>query len=251
VERIRHAFLEVAMRRALPCLPILIAAVGLTACAPEGPTAFVTYNLFIDENCEATADSETKFLPHGLYDISPGGNGNGDNCEKAYDLWLLVNSFLRPNADSTLGRAEPNILQLHSAQVRLMDLSRRTILFDRVNPPLPNPFQVTTNIALEPTSGDDPSKGIAVVEAIPTIYASQLNAFDGQQIFAEVQLFGTTTGDVDIDFKPFVYPIDICDGCLTRCLSSYPDDVKLEEIYGDSCPDNAGADGRLCIDRGC
>jgi hypothetical protein len=240
------------MGRALRFLALL-AFSFLSACAPEGPSAFVTFNVPPDSSCTVSPDAMGGvFLPNGLYDISPGGNGLGDTCESPYYVNLLVNSYLRSNRDEDLGRAEPNILQIHSAEVRLMDVAKRTILFDRVSPALPNPFLVTTNNSLAPSQGDSPSTGIASVEAIPLPYAEQLDSFTGSQILAEIQIFGTTTGDVDVDFKPFIYPIEICDGCLTTCLQDVLDvGLTIEEVVGDGCPDNAGADGRTCIDPEC
>ena len=62
-----------------------------------------------------------------------------------------------------------------------------------------------------------------------------------------------TIGGVDIDFRPFTFPIQLCMGCLYRCMQADVVDEGLDpiEVYGDECPDNAGADGRLCIDPDC
>jgi hypothetical protein len=242
------------MRPALPFACFVLLVLGLSACAPEGPSAFVTFNIPPNGSCVVSPDS-TVFRAYGLYDISPGGNGRGNYCEKPYILNLLVNSYLRSNSDDTLGRAEPNILQIHSAEVRIMSLDKVTLEFTDSDPPLPNPFLVTTNNSLFPARGDTPSMGIASVEAIPVAYAPYLSGFTGDQILAEVQIFGTTTGDVDVDFKPFVYPIQICDGCQTLCASQLVEadgtTRSVEDVYGEACPDDAGADGRICLDRGC
>jgi len=238
------------MRRSLPSLCLWIAALFLSACAPEGPSGFVTYNLAPDSSCIVSPEQGANpFIPIGRYDISNGFNGDGNSCDRPYILNLLVNSYLRPNADSNLGRAEPNILQLHSAEVHLMDINRATILFDRGETILPNPFLVNTNNSLFPTDSSSPSTAVAAVETIPTAYAQQLDDFSGQQILAEIQIFGTTTGDVDIDLKPFVYTIAICDGCLTLCLAAEDPEASLDDLYGeDTCRDNASADGRICLD---
>jgi hypothetical protein len=242
------------MRRSLPRLSLWIAPLVLTACAPEGPSGFVTGHLVPDEECTYSPEPGTNlFVAQGRYDVSSGIGGEG-TCDDPYTLNLLVNSFLRPNADVGMGRSEPNVLQLHSAEVRLMDVSRTTILFDRFADEgvLPNPFLVTTNGSLFPTDGDEPSTTVAFVETIPTAYAEQLNEYDGKQILAEIQIFGTTTGDVDVDLKPFVYTIQICDGCLTLCAGCISSEASLEEIYGEGvCRDNASADGRVCVDRFC
>jgi hypothetical protein len=242
------------MRRSLPRLLLSIAALLPAACAPEGPSAFVTGALVPDSECVTTNEpGGNAFKPIGSYDISPGFNGDTDNCNAPYIVHLFVNSFLRPNADPGLGRAEPNVLQLHSAEVRLMDINHATIAFDREEPALPNPFVVTVSDTLLPTDGTNPETGLAHVEVIPTAYAPELDRFaqEQQQILAEIQIFGTTTGDVDVDLKPFVYTIQLCDGCMTLCRSMLEDEISDEEIYGeDVCIDNASADGRVCVDEG-
>jgi len=248
------------MRPALPRLHLLLLVLlvlGLSACAPEGPSAFVTFNVPPNGSCVVSPDTGNNvFRPFGLYDISPSGNGAGKSgfCERSYVLNLLVNSYLRSNSDETLGRAEPNILQINGAEVELMSLDKATISFEDSdgNVLLPNPFLVTTNNSLFPSKGDQPSVGIAAVEAIPVTYASFLAEFVGDQILAKVSIYGTTTGDVDVDFKPFIYPINICDGCLSVCARVLGmSDLTPEDVYGDECPDNAGADGRACIDPSC
>jgi hypothetical protein len=243
-----------AMRRSLPRLSLVIAPLVMTACAPEGPSGFVTNHLHPDEECVLSNEpGSNASVPQGLYDIATGFNGREGTCDAPYMMYLFVNSFLRPNSDQGIGRAEPNVLQLHSAEVRLMDITRQTIAFDRFEDVLPNPFLVTTNASLFPTDGNEPSTAVASVEAIPTAYADQLDMFAGQQILAEIQIFGTTTGDVDVDLKPFVYTIRICDGCLTDCLACYIDsELSDEEIFGEGvCRDNSGADGRKCLDTKC
>jgi hypothetical protein len=244
------------MRRRSSALALLLV---LGACAPEGPSGFVTFNVSPNSQCIYSPDiGGSTFFPTGHYDIAPGGSSDftggepTDNCRSPYIVHLLVNSFLRPNADATLGRAEPNILQLNTAEVKLMSIQHQTIVFSQTNPPLPNPFQVTTNNSLFPASGNTPATGIAAVEAIPSDYASQLEMFVGGEILAEIQIFGTTTGDVDVEFKPFVYPIRICDGCMTLCGSVIEENMLTEdEVIRGECDDNAGADGRVCIDNDC
>jgi hypothetical protein len=243
------------MRRPLRVLLVLM-ALCFGACAPEGPSAFVTFNITPDANCVFAPDATT-FFGIGTYDIAEGGPTGGDYCKRPYVMHLLVNSYLRPNANTMIGRAEPNILQLHSAEVRLMDLNKKTLQFkgDKDSGALPNPFLVATNNSLFPASGTSPSIGVAAVETIPARYAPFLTMFNDSQILAEIQIFGTTTGDVDVDFKPFTYPIDICDGCLKYCankqLKLNGDIKKRQDLIGDTCDDDSGNDNRICIDPDC
>jgi hypothetical protein len=227
------------------CLASLFAA-----CAPEGSSAYVSKNLLLDSSCKVSIDG-TEFLAVGEYDIAASTSAKSLFCQKSYFMHLVVNSNLKANANDATGRAEPNVLQITEAEIRLVDIEQQaTIGFDKKSNALPNPFRVKSNITLPPTTGRDPTMGEVPIETIPVGYASQLTPFVNKQIIAEVQIFGKTLGDVNIDFATFSFPIHICQGCLTRCLSEFTNASK-SEIYGDNCDDNAGADGRLCVDPDC
>jgi hypothetical protein len=196
------------------------------------------------------------FLAVGSFDIANGADYAGARkstaCQKSYYLHLLVNSNLKANANPATGRAEPNVLQITEAEVELIDIEQQaTISFDAKADPLPNPFRVKVNNSLPPTTSSEPQKGVVAVETIPAGYDSQLRDYIDKQILAEVQIFGTTTGDIDIDFKTFSFPIHICEGCMTVCAGDLDDGASQEEIYGNKCPDNGGADGRVCVDKTC
>ncbi|MDD9939730.1 MAG: hypothetical protein OXU20_01590 [Myxococcales bacterium] len=234
------------------CL-VLLSLVALAACSPEGPSAFVDISVVPDSECiyRPGTGEGALFKPIGLYDIATDGDPDVTDrglCENPYLVWLRVNSQLRPSYDMELGRSEPNVLQITRAEVRLMDQQQRTLVFDMVDPPLPNPFLVNTNLSLPPTDNEEPSVGVAAVEVIPTSYASSLSDLINDQILAEIQFFGKTLGDVEVDIAPYLYPIRICHRCLVRCAGS----IDFEELeMDDECQDNAGYDGRLCIDESC
>ena len=245
------------MCRGLPSLVTCLWLLAVGACAPDSPTAFVEGSVKLDGECVATASADT-FWAGGLYDIAseaPGSNSGA--CDEPYRIALKVNSFLRANSDPDLGRAEPNYLNVHSAEVKLMNLQRQTLLFEASDGTLPNPFLGTTVGIIGPSSGDEPAAAIAWVEVIPAAYAPFLSDFVNDQILAEMQLFGTTTGAVDIDFQPFTYPIEVCDGCLTICSTALAPTNITEgaptrgDLADGECDDNAGADGRFCVDPGC
>jgi hypothetical protein len=240
------------MRRSPIWLACVLALLGV-GCAPEGPTAFVDGNVPWDSDCVASTESEVT-IPIGIYDISEAGTSNDDPkstpCKNSYFLNLRINSYLRPNADDELGRAETNILLVDSAEVKLMTLNKAELGFEG----LPNPFRVVTAATVQPTTGVQASQGLASIEAIPSAYAEFLGDFVGSKILIETQIFGTTTGDVDIEMKPFVYAVDICDGCLTLCLDAdIGTSIPLEDVIGDECsaPNLSGQDGRVCIDPDC
>jgi hypothetical protein len=209
-------------------------------CGPNG--AFVSANVAPDEECILNAEGSAQ-LPIGLFDVSGGFNGNDGNCNKGYRVNLLAYSCLQGANDT---------LQLHSAEVLLKVTSGEPILFDRFDTVLPNPFLVVGNSTIFPMRDDGPSSGVITIEAIPTAYAEQLDEFDDKQVHAEIRVYGTTVGDSDVDLNPFLYPINICDGCLTLCAANIPADVSFDDVYGEgTCRDNAGADARICVDTSC
>jgi hypothetical protein len=223
----------------------------LAACAPEGPSAYVSKALILDSSCDLNVD-DTKYLAVGAYDIAGSTSKKSSFCQRSYYLNLVVNSQLKSNAKLATGRSEPNVLRINEAEISLIDLEQQGLItFDRRSDELPNPFRVKANITLEPTTGTTPAMGAVPIETIPVGYADQLTDYVGKQIMAEVQIFGTTLGDVDIDFAKFSFPIHICQGCMMKCLSNIEDGATKSEVYGDNCDDNAGADGRVCVNPDC
>lgn len=226
------------------CLPVDISS-GEQApigCGPNG--AFTSAVLAPDSECVISPDNAT--IPIGQFDVSWGfgDSGTGGPCSnREYVVPLLVYSCLQ-GVDDTL--------QIHSVEVALRDESNAIIQFDRSDQPLPNPFLVTSNATVFPMRGSTPRAGAAFVEVIPSAYADQLDGFDGMKVLADVQLFGTTLGDTDVDLASFRFPIEICVGCLTVCAASFDADVSLDEVYGEGvCRDDAGGDGRICVDTSC
>ena len=230
----------------------LVSAIG--GCAPEGSSAYVSFNIPPDDGCMYSPNSEL-FISSGLFDL--GGEDTTEYCKQSYRLHLIVNSNLKSNERVSTGRAEPNVLQITEADVRLMDKNQGTLSFPKSrtdstpDPAFPNPFRVQTANSLRPSSSTDPSMGVVAVEAIPKAYAAKLTGFAGDNILVEVQIYGTTTGDVDIDFRPFIYPVAICRGCLSMCRNAIPEDQDESEYVGDQCDDDGAQDGRYCIDPYC
>jgi hypothetical protein len=238
--------------RSVLALALLSTVSAISACAPEGSSAYVTFNIPPDDSCLFTPTT-TLFTPVGQYDVGDGANA--PNCRHSYFMHLLVNSNLKSNARAATGRAEPNVLQVMEADVRLMNKNQETLPFKKadgsLDPALPNPFRIQTANSLFPTTTSEPSTGVVAVEAIPKAYASHLTGFADDKILIEVQIFGTTTGDVDIDFKPFIYPVGICRGCLSKCFGAIPEGHTADDYYGTGCKDNGAQDGRFCIDPSC
>lgn len=250
------------MRRSPIWIVCVLAVLGV-GCAPEGTTAaYVDANMKVDSSCVVSADGDLS-VPIGLYDIAEAGMGNSNAasrpCANSYLMNLRLVSSLRPGADPELGRAETNVLQIDRAEVELMTLNKEPLGFtdsdDNPDSTRPNPFMVVTAATLEPALGAGGSSAIATIEAIPAAYASGLAQFIDDKILVKVQVFGKTTGGVEVEFKPFEYAIDICEGCLTFCRMAdiLTPGILEEDVIGDECSARnlSGMDGRACIDPEC
>ena len=59
------------------------------------------------------------------------------SCLHSYFMTLLVNSNLKANANDSTGRAEPDVLLITHADIRLMDKGQATLSFvDKDNQPI-------------------------------------------------------------------------------------------------------------------
>lgn len=221
---------------------IAMVAACLVACAPEGPTAIVVGSMIPDEECAVS--SESVFLLKGSYDVSAGITRA---CQRSYNMNLLVNSYLirrgSPQGSPSPARAEPNVLRITEASVALLNVDDTPIAFTD----LPNPFSVTTFAIVPPADQGEPGSGIALVEVIPGHYSTQMQALGTRRatLVAEVKLFGETTGAVGVELAEYRFPIQLCNGCMTVCGLSAS---EAEDLREGQCADNAGADGRFCIE---
>lgn len=218
---------------------------------PDGPAVLVDVNLPLNADCEVDpgGTQAVTVVSSGLYDIA---SGTGF-CARDYNTHLRIHSFLGRDSDRK-DRSEPNIVQVHSVEVTLKSQDNRPLAFLEASPPLPNPFRLITSVSLFPSDDAEPSTASITVKTIPAAYAEYLRDFVDHTVVADIQLFATTTGDVDVPFNSFPFPIQICDGCLTECLSRITNPSvtgSRAEIVGAVCDDDAGQDGRICYDEGC
>jgi hypothetical protein len=213
-----------------------------------GLSGFVAFNLAPDADCIYVGRAGSDFVPVGLYDLARRDDVTDHACDRPYVMHLLAMARRRPTGPPS----RDTQLLLHSGSVTLITSEGETIRFDDGAQPLPNPFEVTTNGSLTLPRDGWPGEGVAAVEAIPLPYAAQLTPYIGEQIRVRVQLFGTTPDDDDLALQPFIYAIELCSGCLITCGSELQAaSMTREDALGDGCADEAGADGRLCVEPGC
>jgi hypothetical protein len=204
------------------------------------PPVVVEFNLKAQPDCTYSwSSSGTTFFPDGLFDVS----GTGV-CEHPYVAHLLLNSVWKGTGGQTL--------TITSAKVTLIAPSGDVISYS--NPTLPNPFVVSAgNVTIESTpSSSLPVNVLVAVELVPVAYRAGLDAFPNKFMLAKVELTAkTSTGD-RVAVKPFVYPIEICLGCLVYCNSYLTTNhLTRQDLVGDHCDDNSATDDHVCIVPGC
>jgi hypothetical protein len=225
---------------------VFVSLLGLAACAPAGSSAYVSGNAPLSGECTATEADIV--ISTGLYDVLSRGTDK-QNCIRPYRMSLVINSNLVSNSNSAVGRVEPNTLLVQYADVTLMDKTEATLGFTE----LPNPYRVYTTASISPATGDEPSQGWVQLDAIPAAYGEQLRGFAADSVLVELQLAGKTTGDVDVDFPPFLYPLAICSDCLSACVTDprFADPAVLTDVNAGKCGDNRPQDDRVCVDPEC
>ncbi len=225
---------EASKENNMRCVIIGIAVwslLALVACVDEeAPALVVTNAIPLSDDCEAKAGEEI-VRSWGRYDVF---------CGSAYFEPFEVWSYMVQRGDLERPRSETNIAQFERAEVQLMTPDGAIIL---------ETFSVPVGGTITPGDGTDPGRGVVFVELIPAAAVDRLpNPNQVPQIVAEVQLFGVTTGDVEIETGVFRYPIDLCDGCfayfIDQCIWLEPDIKALSDAEG--CQHGGGFNGALC-----
>ena len=185
-------------------LSCLLALVG---CVDDNVSVFISGNLapMIEETTCAYDPGSTVFLSQGKLDVAFGGS---------YSVNPLINNQLQRRGVS--GRAETNGIQLTRAEVTLEGLDGLPVDFGG----LPNPFSVPTSVYIPPASSPEaPGTAAGTIVVMPTDYTLSLPIAAGSTttITAAVRLVGRTLGDIDIETGEWIFPIEVCNGCLLVC----------------------------------
>jgi hypothetical protein len=121
-------------------------------------------------------------------------------------------------------RANPNDILVEGAEVLLMDSQGQALDLGG----LPNPYTVL-GVTFVPAAADvgDWGQAAGALELIPSSYTGAMAGMAGGRIIAEIRPYGTTTGDVDIDGDPYLWPIDLCGGTCTLHYVATEDEAEM------------------------
>ncbi len=175
----------------------------------------VVSNLPPDENCLLSADQEIRLLG-GTYDIA---YRNSNNEASDYLIAPLVRSYL---VDTALEfQAVQNNIQITDFDVTLHLADGRIAALP---PPLVNPYRVRTT-AVIPAAADSGqfNDEVAAAVGIPASYQAALQEIRDATGFStfllDIRANGTTFGGFSQQSAPYRFPVEICEGCLERCVA--------------------------------
>ncbi len=145
------------------------------------------------------------------------------NAGRGYLAGPKLASQLRTN--STDIGADKAILRVEGVEVELFEADAITPLDLPVNP-----YTSRGSTTIDSASGGGTSStGAILVTLIPADYIAELEPllgasptrFDVTEILANIRPFGRTTGNVSVTGKDFMFPIQLCAGCLQTCASDF------------------------------
>ena len=188
---------------------VALAGAMLFGCVEDDTAAlFVTGHVKpTDDDCVLESDNPN--ILRGLLDVANGGS---------YELFPRYQSQLRTRASEAPPAADPNGIFVEGAEVELSAPDGSLVGFGG----LPNPFTVTVSDYVAPGS-----QTVGSIQIVPPAYVDSLAAAVGDtgQVVATVRPFGQTAGEVQIEGRAFIWPIDLCVGCLVGCVAPDEDPI--------------------------
>jgi hypothetical protein len=126
---------------------------------------------------------------------------------------LYVNQMINRESAGPV-RADPNGVFIQGAEVELRDAAGNALF---------PAFSVTASDFIPSAVDETESRDVGVLEIVPGSSWVQLSSMVGpggsMTIIAAVVAFGETNGDVSVETDEFLWPIDVCNGCLYQEVS--------------------------------
>jgi hypothetical protein len=225
--------------RATICL--VLAATSFSACTDIETSLFISGNLYAaPPSCTVDADPSATLLGRGRLDLA---------FSHTYTAALLVGNQLTARGDKSQLRPETKRVSLQGAEVILTDLAGRVI---------EPAFSVPGAGFADVNDGPSPGYGVIFADVIPRTVGTQLAEQVGpgsspRTVIAEIRVFGTALGGHELESAPFIYPIEVCYGCLVQFpLAAMAIDPNGNFVCGadpegatDEVPCTLGQDGSL------
>jgi len=155
----------------------------------------------VGTNCTYTADPTLPQLPSGVLDVS---------LLRSYHAELLVGNQLIAQANAAQGRVESNRVTITGVEVNVTDATEQHTIAS---------YSKLGSGFIDPSDGTTPGYGLVSAELVdPTVSAPATSLALGStntiRVVAHVKAFGKTLGGQSVESSEFVFPIDMCNGCL-------------------------------------
>lgn len=197
------------LRKTTGALGLLtLGALSVPGCADNDSMLFIHGVLAIERtDCVAKPDSSAILREGGTLDLALTGG---------YRAALLVGSQLTQRGSRERLRTETARLVIRGADITLEDAYERPLDLQGN----PNPFSTVGSGIVNAAAGTEPGLGVTFLDIIPSVLSSGVaNALGGSGlVLAKIKVYGETFGNQKIESGDFLFPIQVCRGCLI----SYP-----------------------------
>lgn len=242
----REGAMEAGMTRRTMRLPFLGAAAAVVlssamgiSCTANGSAAFIEGMLPISPDDECLVDGNGDvFVSGALFDIGRSPDDAHALVVAARVVTNLPNTFQaqdRAKSETSspnypnYGHADNNTINFTAVEVFLSTDSDRAGA-PSLSAPLPldeaNPRRIGVGGTLYNTQAQLNSGAAIISTAITTedaanlqadpYVSSQIGVAGTAKVLLHVRLVGTTTGAAEIRTPPFVFPVELCQGCLVQ-----------------------------------
>jgi hypothetical protein len=195
-------------------LGLVAALVAPTGCVDNESSFFVQHALLIEEGGDCIFESDLPAYSAGVLDLSVQGPAYA-----SYGIGVSVANQLASLGDPNLLRTETSYIRLEGAEISIEGLN---------GAPSVSAFTVPLSDTIPPSEGEDPGESIAYFTLVPRGAIQETGTY-----LITMRLFGHTLGGTPIEAGEFVWPLDVCEGCLATCEQLAP-----------PCPFQLGGDYR-------
>ncbi|MCC7070476.1 MAG: hypothetical protein IT383_04080 [Deltaproteobacteria bacterium] len=231
--------------RAALALAVLCGA-PLAGCSVQNGSVFIQGILPIDKTASCVVDAADEvFVSGALLDVGVGDDAANALVVAARVVTNLPNTF-QAQDDQRSEQSSPNYPNYGNSDSNVINFTEARVLFttddDRDEGPQLRGVVKTTGEApsatgvggtVYNTQAQLNSAAAIIATVITESDSAKLQGWVGSQggqarVLTHIQLAGTTTGGGSVLTPPFVFPVDLCTGCLvedlTTCTNGFTDD---------------------------
>jgi len=229
--------------RSILSAALLIGVAGIFAgCAEDIPEIRIVANQPLSDQCLPSASQTNEFIARGVLDLF---------ITDQYVISPLVTNTMVPSESVIFGGGAGGAGGLTGTrwEANTVTLTRAVAEFsgpENLGVPLPRSLNLTITGSADPGATVALSLQVVTANVANLLRSSVLLASPGQSItiLVKLKMFGETTAGNEVDSNEFVYPIEVCNGCLLE----YPTEAIDPAFPAPNCrliDDFSSADSEL------